>query len=244
MRDRKWLLIADDDEALSGWLCGLLRRLGYAAVTARSGEEAVAALRGADFDYLITDVCMPGLDGVTLFDWVRRYRPHTATIVMSAYCRQPVRRYVLQQGAVAYLLKPVDPHDLIRVLDRARDHACSGDPISGDALLAYLMLLHQLSRTALIEVAVSSGETGRLHLAAGELLHAELAGETGADALERIAANQVTKIALLPGQPPRQPTIDQGTPELLLEIYRRLSGRARASLDEVLADRRREESVT
>ena len=58
------ILLAEDDDSLRNFLARALERAGYEVTTCADGDEALAALDGADWDLLLTDIVMPGADGI------------------------------------------------------------------------------------------------------------------------------------------------------------------------------------
>lgn len=75
------LLVVDDDSVMRMVLRTLLRSEGYSVVTAADGDEALAKLSESPFDMLITDICMPRIDGVRLRDLVRQGGGKTLPII-------------------------------------------------------------------------------------------------------------------------------------------------------------------
>ena len=69
------ILIAEDDDQMRAFLCGGLRRAGHAVEAAGDGDAALAFARGADYDLLLTDIIMPGIDGVELARRVTAQQP-------------------------------------------------------------------------------------------------------------------------------------------------------------------------
>ena len=102
-------LIAEDEEAVRGLVCEILRRLGYRVLVAGDGVEALAlSQRFPDrIHLLLTDVIMPGMDGRELAERMLAVRPDTRTLFMSGYAEPPIPNDVLLQ-------KPVTPDALAR----------------------------------------------------------------------------------------------------------------------------------
>jgi PAS domain S-box-containing protein len=103
------ILIAEDEEAVRGLVCEILRRLGYRVLVAGDGVEALAlSQRFPDrIHLLLTDVIMPGMDGRELAERMLAVRPDTRTLFMSGYAEPPIPDDVLLQ-------KPVTPDALAR----------------------------------------------------------------------------------------------------------------------------------
>jgi len=103
------ILLAEDEEAVRGLVCEILRRLGYRVLVAGDGVEALAlSQRFPDqIHLLLTDVIMPGMDGRELAERMLAARPDTRTLFMSGYAEPPIPEDVLLQ-------KPVTPDALAR----------------------------------------------------------------------------------------------------------------------------------
>ncbi len=120
------IVIAEDDPAVRGVAADILVRRGYTVIVARHGEEAlarVAAHRGS-VQLVVTDVAMPGMDGVALVERLRTLHPGVRALFTSGYAGEEiVRRGVLSSG-VPFLEKPFTPAGLARkvreVLDSKR----------------------------------------------------------------------------------------------------------------------------
>jgi YesN/AraC family two-component response regulator len=89
MSKRQYVLIVDDDERVLFVLSRALRALedGYRVETARSGEEALEKAQSRSYDILITDIVMPGMDGVELTEAFKDLYPDTVVIWITAHGR-------------------------------------------------------------------------------------------------------------------------------------------------------------
>ena len=103
------LLIVDDElhvrESLSAWFT----EDGYDVVTAAGGKEALAVLGRQRFDVVITDIRMPGMDGIELQRHIHETEPEIAIILVTAYASVSTAVEALKEGAYDYLVKPFDP---------------------------------------------------------------------------------------------------------------------------------------
>jgi len=113
------LLIVDDElhvrESLSRWFI----EDGYDVHTASGGKEALAALGRRHFDVVITDIKMPGMDGLELQRRIHEVDPEVAIILVTAYASVSTAVQALKEGAYDYLVKPFDPEELSRVVEKA-----------------------------------------------------------------------------------------------------------------------------
>ncbi|HVR61106.1 MAG TPA: response regulator, partial [Polyangia bacterium] len=118
MSTRGRILIADDEANARTALVELLRDEGYAVESAADGFKALGKL--ADFapDVVLTDLKMPGMDGIELLSRVREFDPDTAVIVMTAFGVVETAVGAMRAGACDYLTKPVNMGELCVVLAR------------------------------------------------------------------------------------------------------------------------------
>src|SRR5207249_10571772 len=100
------ILVVDDEPAIQDILTWALSAEGYRVATAGSGEEALARVEAEDFDVIVTDIVMPGLDGLEVLERSRVLNPRAAVIVMTAYAALETAIAALRRGASDYLEKP------------------------------------------------------------------------------------------------------------------------------------------
>ena len=79
------ILIVDDEQSMRDFLAIMLRKEGYAVVTVEDGNEAIKAVGEDIYDLVITDIKMPGIDGLQVLNSVKRASPNTLVIVITAY---------------------------------------------------------------------------------------------------------------------------------------------------------------
>src|SRR5712671_4844862 len=115
------ILIADDEEPIRHVLTVLLAEQGYFVRSVKDGEEALRELSARDYDALVTDVRMPGMDGLSLVREVQRQAPDTTVIVMSAYGSHDLALEAMKAGAYDYLGKPFRPDEVLLVLRKAEE---------------------------------------------------------------------------------------------------------------------------
>ncbi|CCG39654.1 hybrid sensor histidine kinase/response regulator [Magnetospirillum molischianum] len=101
------ILLAEDEDAVRLFGARALRNKGYTVIEARSGEQAAEFLRGPNpIDLLISDVVMPGMDGVTLAGLARTERPQVRVILISGYSEDVARDGIGPDAGFAFLPKP------------------------------------------------------------------------------------------------------------------------------------------
>lgn len=106
----KRVLVVDDDEWVRELLVSTLLDAGYHVSTASSAEEALAKLYSASFDLVLSDVKMPGMDGITLSRFLSTAYPHLPVVLVTGQGDSDLARAALQQGAADFILKPLSIH--------------------------------------------------------------------------------------------------------------------------------------
>ncbi|MFZ5443214.1 MAG: HD domain-containing phosphohydrolase [Myxococcota bacterium] len=113
------ILIVDDDESVRDVISVLLREEGYHCAVASGADMALELAEQEDTPLVISDMKMPGKDGLWLLEAFREKHPDTAVIMLTGYGDTESAVDCLRRGAVDYLLKPPKLTDLIRAIERA-----------------------------------------------------------------------------------------------------------------------------
>ena len=110
MSDIKRLLIVDDEEALTFSLYQIFInvQMECEVLTASNGDEAFAKIEEGEFDLVITDIAMPGINGLDLLSMIKGKHPRTKVIVITAYGSDENKDQAYQRGAEKYIEKPFD----------------------------------------------------------------------------------------------------------------------------------------
>ena len=119
MSSKGRILVIDDEANAAAALEMLLREDGYEVQKANDGRTALQILEGFDADVVLTDLRMPGIDGLELLTRVKQMRPDTLVIVMTAFGTVKTAVQAMKLGAEDYLAKPIDVEELEVVLQRA-----------------------------------------------------------------------------------------------------------------------------
>ncbi|HET9111711.1 MAG TPA: response regulator [Ktedonobacterales bacterium] len=171
------VLVVDDEENLNWSLVTSLRREQYAADGALTAEDARRRMVDVDYDCVISDIQMPGMDGFQLLSWLRQQRPQSRVIMMTAFGSPSVRQEAMRSGVTAYLEKPFDLNALKRELRKALEKPTQ-QPSSFD-LIEITQVISLSRRDAAVQAQVE-GQLGMLVFERGELVSAtygELHGE-------------------------------------------------------------------
>lgn len=116
-------LVVDDNHLLVRTLSDILRLAGWDVTPASSGSEAVECVAAREYDVVLMDIRMPGVNGVDAFRAMRDLRPRVRVILMSAYTAPDLIAAAENEGALRVLSKPVDPRTLLSLLEPGADSA-------------------------------------------------------------------------------------------------------------------------
>src|SRR6187401_2523361 len=118
-REPPSVLLVDDDPAVLRAVGRSLRSRGYVVVTAQDGEEAAKQIGENAFDVILSDIGMPGIDGIQLLRQVREHDLNVPVILITGEPAVRTAVQALEYGAFHYLTKPVGPDALEAVLEKA-----------------------------------------------------------------------------------------------------------------------------
>lgn len=113
------ILVADDDEIALDVVSSLLSKEGYPVLTAKDGIEAIAILRREDIGLVITDLRMPGADGIEVLRNAIRIDPNMAVVILTAYGTLDSALEAMEEGAFDYLTKPFKVQEILIIAARA-----------------------------------------------------------------------------------------------------------------------------
>lgn len=113
------VLIADDEIEFLETLKRRLKKRGLEVEGVKSGEEALDLLSKQEFDVLILDVKMPGLDGIETLRLVKEKAPDMEVIMLTGHANVEVAMQGMEIGAFDYLMKPMDIDELVYKVEDA-----------------------------------------------------------------------------------------------------------------------------
>ena len=116
------LLVIDDDLSLREMMEMMLRGSGHQVTLAEDGLAGLQAATEGQFDVIISDIKMPGLNGLEVLKKVRRAGLATPLILVSAYATPDTAVEAMREGAYDFIPKPFKPQDLLTVVDSAMAH--------------------------------------------------------------------------------------------------------------------------
>jgi len=113
------VLLVDDDPAVAKVLGALLSQAGLTTHAARDGKEALAMLERKPVDVVVSDVRMPGMDGMQLLTEVARGWPDVPVILLTAHGTVPLAVEAMKAGAADFVLKPFDREEILFTIRKA-----------------------------------------------------------------------------------------------------------------------------
>jgi len=113
------VLLVDDEEEFVRALAERLSIRDYDVTTSLSGEDTVEKLRHYNFDVVILDVRMPGMEGTEVLHEIKRIKPLTEVIMLTGHATVDSAIDGMKQGAYDYLIKPCETEDLVMKINGA-----------------------------------------------------------------------------------------------------------------------------
>ena len=174
--NRHRVLVVDDEEIARDNLVHVLTKAGHRAVGAGDGHEALTALSQDPFDLVLTDLRMPGMDGMDLLASVRRRYPEVEVIVITGHAAVESAVAAMRLGAFTYVAKPVRVEEVLAQAAKALEKSAmrrelanlrrKADPATGLSRLIGQSAAMQALRESIVQVArlecnvLITGETG------------------------------------------------------------------------------------
>ena len=114
------VLIVDDDVDHAESLADVIEMRGHSTEVAHSGEEALDLFRSSDFDFVLLDVRLPGINGVDTFLEMKKIRPNAAVMMMTGFSVEQLVAQAIEGGALGVLHKPFAAMQVLEVLTKVR----------------------------------------------------------------------------------------------------------------------------
>lgn len=119
--ERPLILVVDDRVEDRETLRDILVDRNYRAFVAKDGYEAIDIVRKSDFDIILLDIMMPGMDGMEVLEVVKEIKPHIGVVMMTGYSSEGLAGKSLRKGAYTCLYKPfLDMEKLLRVIEEVQ----------------------------------------------------------------------------------------------------------------------------
>ncbi len=122
MTEKGLIHIIDDEPIIHEVLSELLTSEGYATESSSGGEEALKKFVHQEYDLILLDLLMPGMDGIEVLRQLKKIDPHAVIIIITAYASVESAISAMKTGAYDYIQKPFKHDDLILTIERALEH--------------------------------------------------------------------------------------------------------------------------
>jgi len=120
MAEKTSILIVDDDTSMSRSMALILKRKGYDVTIAGSGQDGIENIRKRPFDITFMDIKMPIMNGVEAFEEIKKIRPESVVIMMTAYAFEELIQKALEEGAYGIIQKPFDIDRMISSIEEVK----------------------------------------------------------------------------------------------------------------------------
>jgi CheY-like chemotaxis protein len=219
------ILVVDDEKEMLEVIGRTLSSRGYEADLAADAKLALEKLTERKFDLLVTDVNMPGLDGIELIRYVLKINPYQKIIIITGFPSQDLQAEAFKLGVLRFMIKPFTVSRFTElVADTLASEQETGELVGPVELgCEDLIQLYALGQKSLVLEIRKTRETGRLYFVNGEVVHAETERNQGEAAFFEIqdwkSGTFVSSPIAAQVKPPRTITTDVTT--LLIEGARK-----------------------
>ncbi len=145
------ILIVEDDPRMNQALLHILSKKGYAVESVDSGEKALERIRRTRFDLVVSDLKLPGMDGMAVLKAIKQYDRTILFVIITAYGTVDTAVSAMKQGAEDYILKPFDMEELRLVVEKTLEKR--------ELFLDNLRLQQQLEKKYTFENIVGTSES-------------------------------------------------------------------------------------
>ncbi|MFZ5979000.1 MAG: response regulator [Candidatus Zixiibacteriota bacterium] len=147
-QDTVKIIVVDDEEIVLSLICDTLEDEEYYIKTASNGEDALALIEMEPFDLIISDIRMPGIDGIELIKRTREILPEIGVIFMTGYANLNSAKNAIKQGAFDYIMKPFEISEIRKAVKDAIRIKKEAEEKSSDHQLSSLSDLNQMLHQA------------------------------------------------------------------------------------------------
>lgn len=124
-QNKRNILVVDDESVIREGMRRILEAEGYQAETSAGGRTALEKIQEQDFDVVITDLKMPGMDGIEVLKTIKILQPEVPVIIITGYSTVTSAVDAMKNGAFDYIAKPFSPELIIDKVQKAIDHKTS-----------------------------------------------------------------------------------------------------------------------
>jgi DNA-binding response OmpR family regulator len=115
------VLVIDDEKVIRDGCTRALADRGYEVASEEDGKSGIASMLERDFDIVLLDLMMPGIDGFSVLKWIRQEKPATLAIVITGFATVDKAVTAMKEGAFDFVGKPFSPEYIRLVVQRAAE---------------------------------------------------------------------------------------------------------------------------
>lgn len=215
------VLCIDNDSSSCESMQIILRLRGYEAFGVTSGVAALHRLTREDFDLVITDLILQGIDGIELVRRIRQMKPNQKIIVVTGFSSPLTQGRTFKLGTLSYLAKPFSGSRLLEVIEDTLQEDEEGLQGSIHLSCEELVQLHSFGQKSVTLEIRSNGCIGYIYLENGNPIHARKDSMSGEEAFFEILTWKIGVFIVHEGCKTAKRTIKNRADALLLEGARR-----------------------
>jgi len=140
--DKKPVLVVDDEKNIRLTFSETMTQMGFDTRTASNGEEALTKMQGAEFDLVLLDLRMPGMDGIEVLRRIRERCPKVRVIMITAHGTVESAVEAMKLGAVDFIQKPCTPDEIRELVGKVMER----EAIDESKVMDYSMLMELCKR--------------------------------------------------------------------------------------------------
>lgn len=217
----KRILIVDDEEDLTWSISRSLRKENdcYDTICVNSGNEAIEFLKKFSFDLIISDIQMPGINGLMLLEYAYKIQPEIKVIIMSTWDEHDIEKMICTRSGIFYLEKPFDINRMKWTIHRA--FYSSHSKYRGRLIDMNLknIIKHNCQNKFNGYLNITNGkQSGIIYFRSGEVIHAKVGELEGEKALLDVMDWSEGQYDTVLTDTPMKKTIHNGW-KLLLEKF-------------------------
>ncbi|MEW6080046.1 MAG: response regulator [Thermodesulfobacteriota bacterium] len=177
------ILIVDDNRQALNTMRMFLSRFGEEVdvMTADGGETAIQILKEEQVDLVITDLVMPGVDGLSLLAHINEHHPRTLCIAMTGFATENVVR-MLPNSLLYFMRKPFKLNELLDTVRKSLKEKPPGGTVGGISISSFLKLIEMDEKSCALDVVLEDNRKGTFFFREGVLLDAVFGNLFGKEA--------------------------------------------------------------
>ncbi len=132
------ILVVEDDTNIRETIKTILKQKGYHTITAENGREAIQKSKAEFFDLALLDIKLPDMEGTKLLSKIHENTPKMVKIIVTGYPSLENAMEALNKGADAYVIKPVQPQQLLSLIEEKLDKQRQAEKMTEDKVTEWI----------------------------------------------------------------------------------------------------------